>query len=74
MLKNYSTAGISIQSVRPMSLEYCSELHLFLQILKIHFYIKMKIREIIFNDFDLNECYPQNDPEQHSKDFIDRTS
>jgi len=34
----------------------------------------MKIRETIFNDLDLNECYPRHNPEGHSKGFSRRIS
>jgi len=29
----------------------------------------MKVREIISNDLDLNECYSRHDPERHLRDF-----
>ena len=41
---------------------------IFIFALKIHFYVKMKIRETISND--LNKCYSGHDPEQHSKVLI----
>jgi len=33
---------------------------------KLNFNAKMKIREIISNDLDLNKCYPGYNTEQHS--------
>jgi len=41
--------------------------------LKIHFYVKMKIRDIISNGLELNKCYLEHDPEQHSRSSADRT-
>jgi len=38
-------------------------------ILKIYFYVKMKIRGTIFNDPNLDKCYPNHNLEQHSRDF-----
>jgi len=29
----------------------------------------MKIRRTTSNDLDLDKCYPDHDPEQHSRDF-----
>jgi len=48
---------------RIMSIEDYFSFSIFIFALKIHFYVKMKIREIISNDIDLNECYPGHDPE-----------
>ena len=33
----------------------------------------MKIRETISNDFNLNECYPEHNPEQHLRGFSYRS-
>ena len=36
----------------------------------MNFYVKMKIREIISNDFGLDKCYPErHNPERHSRGF-----
>jgi len=42
---------------------------IFIFTLKIHFYIKMKIRDTTSNDFEFDKCYSEHDPEQHLKDF-----
>ena len=33
----------------------------------------MKIRGTISNDLDLDKCYPDHDPEQHSRGFSHRS-
>jgi len=42
---------------------------IFIFILKIHFYVKIKIRGIYSHNLDLDKYYPGHDPEQHSRDF-----
>jgi len=37
---------------------------IFIFALKIYFYVKMKIKETIFNNLDLNKYYSKHDPEQ----------
>jgi len=43
---------------------------IFISALKINFYVKMKIRDIISNGLT---NYPGYDPEQHSRDFSHRS-
>jgi len=44
---------------------------IFIFALKIHFYVKMKIRETI-SSLNLNKYYPGHDPERHSRGFSRR--
>jgi len=37
---------------------------IFIFALKIHFYVKMKIKDIISNGFDFDKRYPECDPAQ----------
>jgi len=37
---------------------------IFIFALKIYFYVKMKIKETISNNLDLNKYYSKHDPEQ----------
>ena len=46
---------------------------IFIFALKIHFYIKMKIKSTTSNGFDLDKCYPGHNPEQYSRGFSYRT-
>jgi len=48
-------------------------------LLRIHFYIKMKIRSTTSNDLDLDKCYPDHDAEHlrgfsHQLDTLDNAS
>jgi len=45
---------------------------IFIFALKIHFYVKIKIRSTISNSFDFEKYYPGHDPEQHSRGFNHR--
>ena len=47
-----------------MSIEDYFSFSIFIFALKIHFYVKMKIRETMSNDLDLNKYYPEHNPEQ----------
>jgi len=44
-----------------------------LRLLKIHSYVKIKIRKTTSNSHNLNKCYPEYDPEQHSRGFSCRS-
>ena len=42
-------------------------------VLKIHFYLKMKITGITYIGLDLDKCYSEHDSEQHSRGFRSNT-